>query len=65
MISVDIKLALIAIQRGQWHNGVLGELCLSGNHTVTKYEMSGEPYSQKSRWIKHSNERIFQVMTFK
>ena len=23
--------------------------------------MSGEPYSQKSRWIKHSNERIFQV----
>ena len=41
-----------------------GELRLSGNHTVTEYEMSGEPYSQKSGWIKHSNERIFQVMTF-
>ena len=27
--------------------------------------MSGEPYSQKSRWIKHSNEQIFQVMIFK
>ena len=27
--------------------------------------MSGEPYSQKSGWIKHSNEQIFQVMTFK
>ena len=24
-----------------------GELRLSGNHTVTEYEMSGEPYSQK------------------
>ena len=43
----------------------VGELRLSGNHTVTEYEMSGEPYSQKSGWIKHSNERIFQVMTFK
>ena len=42
----------------------LGELRLSGNHTVTEYEMSGEPYSQKSGWIIHSNERIFQVMTF-
>ena len=42
-----------------------GELCLSGNHTVTEYEMSGEPYSQKSGWIIHSNERIFKVMTFK
>ena len=41
-----------------------GELRLSGNHTVTEYEMSGEPYSQNSGWIKHSNERIFQVMTF-
>ena len=38
-----------------------GELRLSGNHTVTEYEMSGEPYSQKSGWIIHSNERIFQV----
>ena len=28
--------------------GDLGELRLSGNHTVTEYEMSGEPYSQKS-----------------
>ena len=27
--------------------------------------MSGEPYSQKSGWIKHSSERIFQVMVFK
>ena len=42
-----------------------GELCLSGNHTVTEYEMSGEPYSQKSGEINHSNERFFQVMTFK
>ena len=42
-----------------------GELRLSGKHTVTEYEMSGEPYSQKSGWIIHSNERIFQVMTFK
>ena len=33
-----------------------GELLLSGNHTVTEYEMSGEPYSQKSGWIIHSNE---------
>ena len=39
-----------------------GELRLSGNHTVTEYEMSGEPYSQKSGWIKHTNERIFQVI---
>ena len=36
----------------------LGELRLSGNHTVTEYEMNGEPYSQKSGWKKHSNERI-------
>ena len=41
-----------------------GELRLSGNHTVTEYEMSGDPYSQKRGWIIHSNERIFQVMTF-
>ena len=40
----------------------MGELSLSGNHTVTEYEMSGEPYSQKSGWINHSNEQIFQVM---
>ena len=26
----------------------MGELRLSENHTVTEYEMSGEPYSQKS-----------------
>ena len=43
----------------------MGELRLSGNHTVTEYEMSGDPYSQKSGWINHSNERIFQVLTFK
>ena len=42
-----------------------GELHLSGNHTVTEYEISGEPYSQKSGWINHSNERISQVMAFK
>ena len=42
-----------------------GKLRLSGNHTVTEYEMSREPYSQKSGWIKQSNEPIFQVMTFK
>ena len=44
---------------------VLGELRLGGSHTVTEYEMSGEPYSQKSGWIKHSNERTFHVMLFK
>ena len=43
----------------------LGELRSSGNHTVTEHERSGEPYSQKSGWINHSNERVFQVMTFK
>ena len=42
-----------------------GELHLSGNHTETEYEMSGEPYSQKSRWIVQSNKQYFQVMTFK
>ena len=42
-----------------------GELRLSGNHTVTENEMSGEPYSQKSGWIIDSNERMFQVMAFK
>ena len=41
----------------------LGELRLSGNHTVTEYEMSGKPYSQKSGLKNHTNERIFQVMT--
>ena len=40
-----------------------GELRLSGNHTVTEYEMSGKPYSQKSGLKNHTNERIFQVMT--
>ena len=44
---------------------VKGELRLSGNNTVTEYEMSGEPYSEKSGWTKHSNERTFQVMAFK
>ena len=32
---------------------------------MTVYEMSGEPYSKKSGLIKHSNERNFQIMTFK
>ena len=40
-----------------------GELRLSGNHTVTEYEMSGKPYSQKSGLKNHTNERIFKVMT--
>ena len=40
-----------------------GELRLSGNHTVTEYEMSGKPYSQKSGLKNHTNERMFQVMT--
>ena len=40
-----------------------GELSLSGNHTVTEYEMSGKPYSQKSGLKNHTNELIFQVMT--
>ena len=48
-----------------WEYTSGGELRLSGFHTVTVYEMSGEPYSQKSGWIIHSNERIFQVMAFK
>ena len=43
----------------------LDKLRSSGNHTVTEYEMSREPYSQKSGWINHLNERIFQAMTFK
>ena len=42
---------------------LLGKLGLGGNHTVIEYEMSGKPYSQKSEWINHSNEPIFQVMT--
>ena len=40
----------------------LGELRLSGNHSVTEYEMSGKPCSQKSGLKNHTNERIFQVM---
>ena len=43
--------------------GETGELRLSGNHTVTEYEMSGKPYSQKSGLKNHTNERIFRVMT--
>ena len=43
---------------------LLGKLCLSGNHTATEYEMGGKPYSQKSGWINHSNELIFQVMAW-
>ena len=38
----------------------LGELCLNGNQTVTEYEMSGEPHSQKSRWINQLIERNFR-----
>ena len=41
---------------------ILGELHLSGNHTVTEYNMSGRPYSQKSGLKNHRNEQIFQVM---
>ena len=37
----------------------LGELRLSGNHTVTEYEMSGKPYSQKNGLKNHTNERFF------
>ena len=40
-----------------------GELRLSRTHTLTEYEMSGEPYSQESGLINHSNVQIFQVMT--
>ena len=40
-----------------------GELRLSGNYTVTEYEMIGKPCSQKSGLKNHTNERIFQVMT--
>ena len=29
-----------------------GELLLSGNHTVTEYDMSGELYSQKSGFFR-------------
>ena len=55
------------VKGGRYNNKIkklTGEFRLSGNHTLTQYEMSGEPYSQKSGWIKHSNEGIFQVMTF-
>ena len=43
----------------------VGEKYLSGNHTVMEYEMSRKLYRQKNGWQIHSNERIFQVMTFK
>ena len=33
-------------------------LRLSGNHTVTECEMSGEPYSQKSGWKNYSGNDI-------
>ena len=36
----------------------MGELLLSGNHTVKEHEMSGKPYSQKRGWINHSNEQL-------
>ena len=42
----------------------VGELSLSENHTVTEFAMSGESHIQKSGWINHSNERIFQVMAY-
>ena len=32
-------------------------------HTVTEYEMSGKPYSQKSGLKNYTNERMFQVIT--
>ena len=41
----------------------MGELRLSRNHTLTEYEMSDKPYSQKSGLKNYTNERIFQVMT--
>ena len=53
---------LVIIQCEWWLTSYYGRL--SGNHTVTENEMSGEPYSQKSGWKNHSNEQIFQVMTF-
>ena len=37
----------------------VGELRLGRNHTVREYGMSGESYSQKSGWIKHSNVSVF------
>ena len=52
-------------EKSNWLQVIMGELRLSGNHTVTEYEKSGESYSQKSAWIKHSKERIFQVMIFR
>ena len=39
----DFRVSMVLV-RGFYR----GELRLSGNHTVTEYEMSGEPYSQKS-----------------
>ena len=59
--SLIFLLLIIAVVLG----ACTGKLRLSRNHTVKEYEMSGEPYSQKSGWIIHSNERIFQVMIFK
>ena len=29
---------------------LMGELCLSGSHTMTEYKMSGGPYTQKRGW---------------
>ena len=34
----------------------MGELRLSGNHTVREYKLSGEPYSQKRGWIIQMSE---------
>ena len=57
----DILLGLIGAK--VFANVMRGELRLSRNHTVTEYEMSGKPYSQKSGLKTHTNERILKVMT--
>ena len=59
MISLAQIMRLAQVARGEGG----GELRLSGNHAVTEYEMSGE--QSNSGWLNNSNERIFQVMTFK
>ena len=59
----DVFISSLFINRHSGVGGVSGELRLSGNHTVTEYEMSGKPCSQKSGLKNHTNGRIFQVMT--
>ena len=56
---MHLKMSSMIKVKGKWAT-ISGDLRLCGNHTMTEYKMSGEPYSQKSGWITHSIERIFK-----